>query len=194
MTIPDHLRLPFTFDPRLLRRDLERLSSSYWTQHFVRQNYEGDWSAIALRCAAGATHPVMQIYSDPTTTVFEDAPALALCPYFREVLARFSCPIQSVRLMRLTPGSRIKEHRDYDLDVEAGTIRIHVPVTTNPGVEFVLNGSPVILEPGSAWYLRLSDPHCAANNGVTDRVHLVLDAIVDDGMRDVLQHAASAFA
>lgn len=192
MTIPDRVRLPFTFDPQSLRRDLERLSSADWIAHFVQQNYEGDWSVIALRSAAGSKHPVMRIYSDPTATSFEDAPALANCPYFREVLARFSCPIQTVRLMRLTPGSRIKEHCDHALGVENGTIRIHVPVTSNPGVEFELNGSPVILEPGSAWYLRLSDPHRVANHGAADRVHLVLDVVVDDWMIGVLKRGAAS--
>jgi hypothetical protein len=38
----------------------------------------------------------------------------------------------------------------------------------------------VILEAGSCWYLRLSDPHRVANRGETDRVHLVIDAAVND--------------
>ena len=59
--------------------------------------------------------------------------------------------------MRLTPGSRIKEHTDHDLRVENGAARIHVPVVTNDDVEFYLNGSRVVMTAGSAWYLRLSD-------------------------------------
>src|SRR5262249_48305401 len=55
----------------------------------------------------------------------------------------------------------------------------HVVVATNPGVEFVLNGTPVPLAEGECWYLRLSDPHAVANRGTTDRIHLVIDAVVD---------------
>src|SRR5467141_176600 len=110
MRLPDRLRLPFTFDPGLLLRDLQSLASVGWIRHFVKQNYDGDWSVIPLRGKAGAKHPVMMIYSDPTAKEFEDTPMLAGSPYFREVLASFRCPLQAVRLMRLTPGSLIKEH------------------------------------------------------------------------------------
>jgi Aspartyl/Asparaginyl beta-hydroxylase len=183
---PDRLRLPLRFDPARLERDLARLRAAAWTRHFVTRNYAGDWSAIPLRGPAGETHPIRMIYADPTASAFEDGPALSATPYFRAVLAAFACPLQSVRLMRLTPGSRIQTHSDYDLDFESGTIRIHVPVVTNPGVEFRLNGAPVPLAAGSAWYLRLSDPHSVDNRGDADRVHLVIDAVADDWARDLL--------
>jgi hypothetical protein len=99
-------------------------------------------------------------------------------------------PLQAVRLMRLTPGSVIKEHHDNDLSFEQGTVRLHVPVVTNPQVEFYLNRSRIVLEAGSCWYLRLSDPHSVANRGDTDRVHMVIDAEVNDWIRDVLETAA----
>ncbi len=180
MAFPDRLQLPLAFDPALLRRDLEILSAETWTAHFVKQNYEGDWSVIPLRCAAGETHPVRMIYSDPTATDFVNTPLLEPCGYFQAVIAAFACEVRSVRLMRLTPGSIIKEHTDLDLGVESGTARIHIPVTTNPGVEFLLNRQRVEMKAGEAWYLRLGDPHAVANRGTTDRVHLVLDLIAND--------------
>jgi quercetin dioxygenase-like cupin family protein len=186
MQLPDRLRLPFSFDPERLAGDLRGLDSVGWISHFVRQNYEGDWSVIPLRGKAGAKHPVMMIYSDPTCEDFEDTPMLAACPYFREVLDTFEAPLRAVRLMRLTPGSVIKEHTDLELSFEEGTVRIHVPVVTNPEVEFYLNRERVVLEAGSAWYLRLSDRHSVANRGASDRVHMVIDAKVNDWVRDVL--------
>ena len=81
MAFPDRLLLPLAFDPVRLRRDLDGLSSP-WIAHFVKQNYEGDWSVIPLRGTAGARHPVMMIYSDPTATAFEDTPMLQASPYF----------------------------------------------------------------------------------------------------------------
>jgi hypothetical protein len=129
------------------------------------------------------------IYSDPTATAFEDTPFLKSCPYFRQVLDSFRCPLQAVRLMRLTPGSRIKEHTDLEFDVEAGTVRIHIPVVTNAGVEFYLNGSRVVMAAGSGWYLRLSDPHSVYNKGDAERVHLVIDAVANDWMRSMIDAA-----
>jgi len=190
--LPDRLRLPLTFDPGLLVRDLQRLASVEWIDHFVPQNYDGNWSVIPLRGKAGARHPVMMIYSDPTATLFEDTPMLQGCPYFRKVLAAFQCPLRAVRLMRLTPGSRIKEHADLELSIEEGTARIHIPVVTNAGVEFYLNSSRVVMAAGSAWYLRLSDPHSVHNNGDSDRVHMVIDAVANDWMRGMLESALHA--
>jgi Aspartyl/Asparaginyl beta-hydroxylase len=190
MRLPDRLRLPFTFDPERLARDLRGFSSDGWIKHFVPQNYEGDWSVIPLRGKAGARHPVMMIYSDPTCREFEETPMLAACPYFREVLDTFAAPLRAVRLMRLTPGSVIKEHADLELSVEEGTVRIHVPVVTNAAVEFYVNRSRIVLEAGTSWYLRLSDPHSVVNRGTTDRVHMVIDAQVNDWISDMLEAAA----
>jgi len=191
MPLPDRLRLPFDFDPALLARDLEGLRAVGWIKHYVQQNYDGDWSVIALRGKAGATHPVMMIYSDPTCRDFADTPMLAGCPYFRQVLDAFEAPLRAVRLMRLTAGSVIKEHTDHELSFEEGTVRIHVPVVTNAEVEFYLNRNRVVLEAGSSWYLRLSDPHSVANRGTADRIHMVIDAEVNDWVRRVLETAAN---
>ena len=185
-TWPDRVRLPLAFDSVRLAADLAALESEDWIAHFVTQNYDGDWSALPLRALAGATHPVQMIYSPPNATEFVDTPLLARTPYFREVLGSFECPLTCVRLMRLTPGSRIKEHSDHDLAAEDGWARIHVPVTSNPGVEFFVNGVSVDMVPGEAWYLRLADPHRAANHGDTDRVHMVIDAKVDGWLEGML--------
>jgi len=186
---PDRLRLPLTFDPDLLARDLASLSSVEWTHHYVRANYDGDWSVIPLRSPAGETHPIRMISADPTARSFVDTPLLQRCHYFRRVLESFACPLRTVRLMRLTPGSVIKEHADPDLRFEDGTVRIHIPVTTNAQVEFYLNGSRIVLEAGSAWYLRLSEPHKVANRGRTDRVHMVVDANVNPWVEALFESA-----
>jgi hypothetical protein len=188
MPLPDRVRLPFSFDPTSLVRDLHSAAAAFgWIEHFVRQNYDGDWSVIPLRGKAGATHPVMMIYPDPTAREFADTPVLQHCPYFRTVLAAFRCPLRTVRLMRLTPGSVIKEHTDLELSVEQGSARIHIPIATNAQVEFCLNQSRIVMEPGSAWYLRLSDPHSVHNRGATERVHLVVDAVADGWLQAVLE-------
>ncbi|PVM90603.1 aspartyl/asparaginyl beta-hydroxylase domain-containing protein [Caulobacter endophyticus] len=188
MGFPDRLKLPLAFDPARLRADLAALTAGAdWIAHFVTQNYEGDWSVIPLRAQAGATHPVMMIYSDPGATVFEDTPFLAPCPYFREVIAAFPFQATSVRLMKLAPGSVIKTHYDEDLDAGSQLVRFHVPVVTNPDVDFRLNGVRVVMEAGSAWYLKLTDPHSVANHGMEDRVHLVIDGYVNDWVRGLFE-------
>ena len=143
--ISDRIKLPMRFDPVPLVRDLQNLGGVEWIEHFVKQNYDGNWSALPLRAQANATHPIMMIYSAPDAVAYCDTPLLQQLPHFRETLAWFECPLQCVRLMRLTPGSVIKEHRDLDLDVELGTARLHIPVTTNDSVVFRLNGRRVMM-------------------------------------------------
>jgi hypothetical protein len=175
-SLPDRIQLPLHFDVPRMQADLEQLEAGEWMEHFVKQNFDGNWSIIPLRGPAGATHPVMMMYSDPACDHFADTTFLARCEYLPEVLAAFPFPLDAVRLMKLTPGSVIKEHRDHDLAFESGAVRIHVPVTTNPQVDFLLNGERLDLREGTAWYLRLSDPHSVTNRGESDRVHLVIDA------------------
>jgi len=175
----DRIKLPFAFDSERLLGDLAQFAESEWIDHFVKHNYEGVWQAIPLRAKAGASHPIQQIYSDPTCNTFCDTDYLLRAPYMKELLEQFQCELLSVRLMKLTAGSRINEHIDPDLDIGSGYARLHIPITTNSQMEFLLNGEPVVMNPGECWYLRLSDPHSLNNDGDTDRVHIVIDAIAN---------------
>ncbi len=170
---------------------MRRIGDAEWIRHFVTQNYDGDWTVLALRAPATASHPVQMIYSDPSCTTFVDTPLAAACPAIAAALAVFACPLESVRLMRLGAGSTIKTHCDHDLDVEHGHVRLHVPIVTNPDVDFRLNGTRVVLAEGECWYLRLSDPHSVTNGGDRDRIHLVIDAVADPWIRDLLARAES---
>jgi len=185
----DHYQLPFSFAPEKLQADLRTLlqNDTLWTDHFVTANYSGSWSVIPLRANAGATHPIKMIYSDPTSKDYVDTPFLQSCPFFQEVLGNFPTTLYAVRLMRLASGSVIKEHRDHDLDLASGCVRIHIPVVTNPQLYFYLNDRRVVMNEGECWYLRLSDPHRVENQG-PDRVHLVIDMAVNDWVRKVLSH------
>jgi hypothetical protein len=184
--IPDRVRLPFVFDPAPLGADLAAIPADDWTRQPFSQNYEGVWDVVPLLAPAGEAHRLRLIYANPSAGAFVATKWLESMPAFREVLARFDCPLRSVRLMRLAAGSKILEHSD-DLDAECGTVRLHVPVTTNDRVEFRLRGRPVAMAPGSVWYLRLSDPHSVDNNGGTARIHLVLDARMNGWLERMLR-------
>lgn len=191
-SLPDRVRLPFAFDPAALAADLARFDEADWTEHFVRANYEGAWSVLPLRAAAGETHRVRMIFPNPTAEHFVDTHYLDRAPALRAVLARLECPLKCARLMRLSAGSVIKEHDDFDPDSANGVARLHVPITTNPQVEFLLNRRPVPMSAGSVWYLRLSDPHAVFNRGASDRVHLVIDARVNDWLAGMIFDGAAA--
>src|SRR5215471_12777122 len=173
-----------------MQADMRRFADGEWIQHFVKQHFDGDWSVLPLRSSATSRHPVQMIYPDPGCDSFVDTPLLALCPSMAAALTQFACPLRSVRLMRLGAGSVIKPHSDFDLDVEHGSVRLHVPIVTNDRVDFRLNGERVTLREGECWYLRLSDQHSVTNGGDTDRVHLVIDVVVNEWLMDLMRRAA----
>lgn len=169
-------RLPLRFDPDRLHADLLRISGVEWPPHFNRGDYEGEWTGVALRSPGGS--PSL-IYSASDARPFVDTPLLEHCPYFRHVLSSFECPLKSVRLLRLGPGSRILEHIDRGLEYSAGELRFHVPIATNPETDFVVAGRRLPLNAGEAWYIDFSLPHRIHNRGTTDRIHMVIDGTVN---------------
>ena len=71
-------------------------------------------------------------------------------------------------------------HSDFALGYEDGEVRLHVPITTNPGARFRHNGAELSMRPGECWYVNVNRPHAVANDGEADRVHLVVDCLVND--------------
>jgi aspartyl/asparaginyl beta-hydroxylase (cupin superfamily) len=94
----------------------------------------------------------------------------------------------------LKAGSAIKEHTDYKLAYADGEVRLHIPVATNPGVEFVLDGARVDMKEGECWYNNFNLPHRVVNRGSTDRIHLVVDCEINDWLRRILLDADQAAA
>ncbi|OEK03953.1 aspartyl beta-hydroxylase [Roseivirga sp. 4D4] len=184
----DAIRLPFKFDPVRLKKDMIDLQKVSWIDHFVTQNYEGNWSVIPLTAQRGRDHPVLMASAVPDNDDFVPTPYLKECPYYQELLGIFETKLLSVRLMKLTAGSEIKEHRDYDLDEE--DVRLHIPIQTNEDVHFYVNQKEVLMAEGECWYLRLSDPHRVMNNSEQDRIHLVMDMKLNDWLTKTLSDSA----
>jgi aspartyl/asparaginyl beta-hydroxylase (cupin superfamily) len=120
-----------------------------------------------------------------------DTAILERCPQLTNVLAGFKCPVKSARLLRLAAGSVIREHRDYNLGYEDGEVRLHIPVFTNGDVEFFLEGERLDLKEGECWYLNFNLPHRVVNRGTTDRIHLVLDCVLNDWLQSLILSGAS---
>ena len=184
-------RLPLSFDAAAMAREAAALRADAWTSHFNADYHDGGWSGIALRAPGG---DASRLYPDPHgQQPYVDTPLRAACPVVDDALRRFGEGLRSARLLKLAPGSCIREHRDYGLSLENGEARLHVPISSEAGVEFYLDGELMPMEPGECWYLDLDRPHRVQNLGRSDRVHLVLDCVADDWLRaqvpDAAEHA-----
>jgi Aspartyl/Asparaginyl beta-hydroxylase/Nif11 domain len=179
-----NFKLPFNFDPELLKSDLDGIAADDWIAHFNTGYFEGEWTGVALRSPNGLAS---QLYPDPgATQTVANTPFLDRCPNIRALLGLFQCHLVCVRFLRLAAGSAIREHRDYDLGYDEGQIRLHIPIITNPHVDFFVDAHRIEMKEGECWYLDLSLPHWVANRGSTDRIHLVIDCELNDWLRGVL--------
>ena len=79
----------------------------------------------------------------------------------------------------------IKEHSDFNLSYEDGEVRVHIPIQTNAEVEFAVEGRPLPMGEGECWYINFNLPHRIHNRGTTDRVHLVIDCVLNDWLRSM---------
>jgi len=180
------LKLTMKFNAERLREDLVKFSADEWTPHFNQQYYHGDWSGIPLRAPKNAH---VALYPDPSADTFVDTENLDRCPYIKSVLDEFKCNLETARFLRLTAGSEIREHKDPGLRVEQGSTRLHIPVVTHPAVEFYLDDRRLEMLPGEVWYLNLSLRHRAKNNSDIDRVHLVVDCVVNEWFTAVFRES-----
>ncbi len=171
------LRLAPAFDASRLYAEIASLSDSDWIPHFNAGYHDGGWFGFPLRAVAGGNNP---LYPDPVQREFVDQPVLAQWRAVREALAAFRCPLRSVRLLKLRAGGVIREHRDDGLGFEHGEVRLHVPIVSNPEMSFYVDGVRLPMEPGETWYVNVNLPHRVRNAGATDRIHLVIDCLVND--------------
>lgn len=175
-------RLPLQFDATRLQEELAYCQES-WTSHFNTSYYSGDWSGIPLRSAEGAHHRLSA--GTAGSREFADEPVLQHLPYTQSVIDSIQAPKTVVRYLRLAPGSVIKPHKDYDLTFWDGFVRLHIPIITNEQVCFLLDNKQVIMQEGECWFADFSKEHSVANNGKTDRVHLVIDCLVNEWLKNL---------
>lgn len=167
------LRFPLNFDVERLQSDLQHVLQHNWVAHYNKGAYSGNWTSLALLSAGGSSSAINAMPKEGEQVV--ETEIMSGCNYFREVLNSFRFEKTTARLLSLEAGAEIKPHKDYCLGYEDGVFRLHIPVITNPDVEFVLAGERVIMEEGSCWYINANEEHSVANRGTENRIHLVID-------------------
>ncbi|MEO8507629.1 MAG: aspartyl/asparaginyl beta-hydroxylase domain-containing protein [Betaproteobacteria bacterium] len=186
-------RLEVPVDVAALQHDVAALPD-WWSPHFQRAHHDGGWTVLPLRSIAGNVDEALPFALGAQPAQYRATALLAQCPAIARFIDSLGCPVMSARLLSLRRGSAIKPHRDADLAFEFGEARLHVPVFTNAGVEFVIDDEPVAMEQGTCWYINANLTHRVANRGDADRIHLVVDCVVDDGLRERFARAECAYS
>jgi hypothetical protein len=186
----DRLLLDLPVDAAALLTDVEGLPDEAWVPHFNTGQYSGDWSGVPLHMVGGRAD---RLFPEPGSDAAPtDTPWLARCPGVAAFLATLGCPVLSARFLRLGVGAEVTEHRDDRLGYADGEVRLHVPITTDPGVSFRLSGTELAMRPGECWYVDVNEPHAVANHGTGARVHLVVDVRLVNWLVEVFQRSLVA--
>ena len=80
-------------------------------------------------------------------------------------------------IARLRPNMEIEKHIDVGFSFSCSH-RIHVPLLTNPDVEFIVKGERCIMDEGNAYEISNKEEHSVVNKGLTPRVHLLFDIYI----------------
>lgn len=182
-----------------------------WAQHYSGYNKGKSWTAFSLY-GYDRTDPSFIIKPSEMSKKWKaenparmaDTPGFTpLAKYFPITLAvvgRLAPGWERIRFMKLrATDGELTRHADIT-NREAGTQigaigRFHIPIVSRGGVTFKAWDAygrlrAMDLHEGSLYYLDQRKPHAVTNRGEEDRIHLVMDLVMDEPLRDRLREAA----
>jgi hypothetical protein len=160
------LKLPLQFDAAALEREVRALPESAWVPHPT--GFEGN-EAVRLVTAGGRATDDLDGEMAPTEH-------LRAMPYATQIMGEIGGVWGRSRLMGLRSGGEVPLHVDSHYYWRTHW-RIHIPVITNPAVEFSCGPETVHMKPGECWLFDSFRWHRVVNGGTEQRVHLVLDTV-----------------
>jgi aspartate beta-hydroxylase len=180
---PAAVRLAPEYDAIRLAAELSTVSGHRWQRQRTRLLRGAvsaatsiDWRVLPLRSPGGDPYRTDPGGPGPAGYVF--TPWLDQLAYLRGILGALPSPLHAVRLMALGPGAACAPHRDPKYALNRGFVRLHIPITTDPGAVLVLDGEEHRWRPGQLWYGDFSREHLVRNTGDNVRVHAVIDALL----------------
>lgn len=173
-------RLRVAVDAERIRREVAALPDSMWGSKGGRGGVHNRAEAIWLRGHAPAEKrwPI------------EERDPFRLLPTLRElVMVTIPAPPMRCLLARLAAGSQVPAHADSG-EYFVRTLRLHVPVITNPGVKMFADGRVYAMHPGEVWALDNSGIHGVINDDPRQaRTHMIVDYLPSPGLLDLLAAA-----
>ena len=181
MDIDDRIRDLGAVDGAALARAILAQDETAWRRQAYRQNaYEvhRDTESLLLVFMEEAAWPELVVKKEAAW----DSLADAAVPVMHGIIARCYPPggaIVRAMAAKLKAGGKIKPHLDRHPSFHIGH-RIHVPITTNRRVRFMIEGRPHHLQVGRAYEINNQLTHSVANKGAQDRVTFIFDYVPPD--------------
>ena len=161
-------------DCRALTARVLAADESAWQSDNRRQNdYEVHAQTQSIVLVFFTGWPKVEVFHAAGWPQFADV----TLPVMTDIIARHYPPgglVLRAMLARLPPGCRIDPHVDRHASFSVAH-RIHVPLVTNPAVEFTVGLERIAPIAHHAFELNNGLPHGVVNHGDSPRIHLIFD-------------------
>jgi len=174
-------RIPFDFDPAQALQELDVLPD-LWKQITARQDFPGsdhkDTETIYLRGPAKLDVPADYMAVGNAVDYLDNIEALPACEaLLRDALATIGATeLGYVMVVKLKAGGEVTPHIDEGPYSDHFT-RFHLVLSTNDRCKFSVWPELCRMKAGELWQFDHKSLHAFINNGDTDRIHIIFDAV-----------------
>ena len=156
---------------------LAQEEAAWHEDRYRQETYEvhRQTESIVLVFADLEEWPKVDIHKEPGW----DRLASVAFPVMHDIIRRHYSPggtIIRAMAAKLLAGGKIRPHVDSHPSFHRGH-RIHVPITTNPRVRFMIDGRPHQLQVGQAYEINNQKSHSVMNKGKQDRITFIFDYV-----------------
>lgn len=178
MDIDSRIRELGPVDSIALRDAILAQEVSAWHEDEYRQNVydvHRQTESIVLVFVKMELWPDIEVHKEPGW----DRLASVAVPIMHGIIEKHYPPggtIIRAMAAKLLAGGKISPHTDTHPSFHRGH-RIHVPITTNPRVRFMIDGRPHQLQVGQAYEINNQKNHSVMNKGTEDRITFIFDYV-----------------
>ncbi|MGY8794256.1 MAG: aspartyl/asparaginyl beta-hydroxylase domain-containing protein [Woeseiales bacterium] len=178
MNIEEPLRELGAIDITALRERILGQEDAAWHEDTYRQqqyDVHRETESIVLVFSHDKDWPNCEVRKEPGWDRIADVAV----PVMHEIIAKHYPPggtIIRAMAAKLLVNGKIIPHRDKHPSFHAGH-RIHIPITTNPRVRFMIDGQPYQFEVGQAYEINNQQKHSVSNKGTEDRITFIFDYV-----------------
>jgi quercetin dioxygenase-like cupin family protein len=193
MDIKERIRELGPVDCADLRDAILAQEAVAWHEHMYRQqeyDVHRQTESIVLVFINLEVWPDFEIHKEPGWDRLADVAV----PVMHGIIQQHYPPggaIIRAMAAKLLAGGKIAPHSDTHPSFHRGH-RIHVPITTNPRVRFMIDGRPHQLQVGKAYEINNQMNHSVMNKGDEDRITFIFDYVPPEQLGRVQHDAESA--
>ena len=168
----NYLLIHRDFDVEPIRKKIEQIPDDKWLESKREQRFDihSDTQSLDL----------IHFFRDENTKPDYRELYFELQEELRPIVDRIAGFYQNngflVRMLltKMPPGSAIPEHVDSGPAL-MNCHRVHIPITTNDNVLFIVGGEEKTMRVGEFWEINNAFDHSVENKGNEDRIHLIVD-------------------